>query len=408
MIISSLVSCLRAGVSPVCDSDPPGPDEFGVLTLAAVTMGDIARQHAKRIDSTRVKAGWPTIRKGTVLVARGSGSRNLVGACTLVKNDEPRLIPPDTAWVLEPASENAARFLIEFLRSPQGRRAIHAIARGSNGIWKISQEAFLSIKIPQISEIAKENLNRVAAAFDAVTAGLAQLLSAKQVLRQGLRRDILGGHLRSREFASSNRRKAGQFGTVPLDWSIVAIGDVAYELKDRGATDDAIVYSCTKHDGLVPSLEYFGKQIFSRNLDSYRRLTPGDFAYATNHIEEGAIGLLHKGRLTGLVSPMYTTFRPRERVDPEFLYALLKTESYRRIFAARMSASVDRRGSLRWKEFSKIQIALPSIEEQRRIVSVLNLLDRELELLEAQKKHFEIYKRGTLSRLILGEGVVPA
>ena len=139
------------------------------------------------------------------------------------------------------------------------------------------------------------------------------------------------------------------------------------EVKTRGAVDGCVVYSCTKHDGLVPSLEYFGKQVFSRNLDGYKRLQSGDFAYATNHIEEGSIGLLRDGQPPGLVSPMYTVFRPGDRVNPEFLFALLKTESYRRVFETRMSASVDRRGSLRWAEFSRIKIGLPSIDEQNRI-----------------------------------------
>jgi type I restriction enzyme S subunit len=169
-----------------------------------------------------------------------------------------------------------------------------------------------------------------------------------------------------------------------------------------------VVYSVTKHDGLVPSLEYFGKQVFSRNLDGYKRLQAGDFAYATNHIEEGSIGLLREGQPPGLVSPMYTVFRPTERVDPEFLFALLKTESYRRVFETRMSASVDRRGSLRWKGFARIKVALPSLDEQRRIATTLRLVDQEIELLAALRDQIALQKRALLSKLLSGEIPVPA
>jgi type I restriction enzyme S subunit len=105
---------------------------------------------------------------------------------------------------------------------------------------------------------------------------------------------------------------------------------------------------------------------------------------------------------------MYTVFRPPEGVDPEFLFALLKTESYRRVFETRMSASVDRRGSLRWKEFARIKIGLPVLEEQIRIAGTLRLADREITLLEALRDQIALQKRALLSKLLSGEIPVPA
>jgi type I restriction enzyme S subunit len=218
---------------------------------------------------------------------------------------------------------------------------------------------------------------------------------------------LLTGRKRFPEFAESTDRQPGQFGTVPKDWTVVHIGDIASEVGTRGAVDGSVVYSCTKHDGLVPSLEYFGKQVFSRNLESYKRLQAGDFAYATNHIEEGSIGLLREGQSPGLVSPMYTVFRPNDRVNPEFLFALLKTESYRRVFETRMSASVDRRGSLRWHEFSRIKIGLPSVAEQDRIAEVLRLVDLEIDQLARLHELIEAQRRALLSRLLSGSLTVP-
>ena len=170
----------------------------------------------------------------------------------------------------------------------------------------------------------------------------------------------------------------------------------------------SVVYSCTKHQGLVPSLKYFGKQVFSRNLAGYKRLETGDFAYATNHIEEGSIGLLRDGEPPGLVSPMYTVFRPNSRVNPEYLFALLKTESYRRVFERRTSASVDRRGSLRWKEFSRIRVGLPALEEQDRIASTLRLMNAEVHQLDQLHNLIDQQKRALLSRLLDGDHSIPS
>ena len=406
--VSSVVASLRAGVSPVCEGVVPGADEFGILALSAITSGDVSRKHAKRLEGALVKDEWPFIRKGTILVSRASGSRDLVGACVLVEKDEPKLVPPDTAWVVEVADGHSARALIEYLRSPKGRKAIHEIARGSNGTWKISQESFLSIRLPNFNETTERRVDSLSTTFDGHISGLDALIKERRKFKHGLAQQLLTGKTRFPEFEKSSDRQTGEFGTLPADWSVVSVSKIASESSVRGATDGAIVYSCTKHNGLVPSLEYFGKQVFSRNLNAYKRLAAGDFVYATNHIEEGSIGLLRVGQKPGLVSPMYTVFHCSEVVNPEFLFSVLKTESYRRVFEKRTSSSVERRGSLRWNEFSRILVPLPCRKEQDKIVSVLALLDSEIILLEKEREQFGLYKRELLVQLLSGETPVAA
>jgi type I restriction enzyme S subunit len=81
----------------------------------------------------------------------------------------------------------------------------------------------------------------------------------------------------------------------------------------------------------------------------------------------------------------------------------LKTEMYRQIFAANTNASVDRRGSLRWKDFSTIHLALPSLEEQRQIAGVLAAADAEIAALGRQLAAFRQQKRGLMQQLLTGK-----
>ncbi|MEW8309706.1 MAG: restriction endonuclease subunit S, partial [gamma proteobacterium symbiont of Ctena orbiculata] len=67
------------------------------------------------------------------------------------------------------------------------------------------------------------------------------------------------------------------------------------------------------------------------------------------------------------------------------------------------SASVDRRGSLRWKEFSKIHVPVPSLDEQRAIVEVFDYCDRELKLLGQQLDAFKEQKKGLMQQLLTGK-----
>ena len=128
--------------------------------------------------------------------------------------------------------------------------------------------------------------------------------------------------------SNSDTSKRTRWFAVPDHWKIVKIGSIAKEVKATNDSGENIpVLSCTKYDGLVNSLEYFGKQVFSLDTSTYKVVSRGQFAYATNHIEEGSIGYqnLHD---KGLVSPMYTVFKTDKNIDDGYLYKVLKTETY--------------------------------------------------------------------------------
>jgi len=67
------------------------------------------------------------------------------------------------------------------------------------------------------------------------------------------------------------------------------------------------------------------------------------------------------------------------------------------------SASVDRRGSLRWNEFAKIHIALPSVDEQKKIALCLNDNDKEIETLCRKLDALKEQKKGLMQQLLTGK-----
>jgi type I restriction enzyme S subunit len=223
---------------------------------------------------------------------------------------------------------------------------------------------------------------------------LSDLIAAKLRFKQGLMQQLLTGKRRFPEFR--------------VEWDHVRVGNIASERSERNNGGGSIpVLSCTKYDGLVDSLAYFGKRVFSEDTSNYKVVRKGDFAYATNHIEEGSIGLLTHTE-AGLVSPMYTVFRTDGRIVPEFLFRLLKTETYRQVFESFTSASVNRRGSLRWKQFATIPLKLPSVDEQNRIDDVLAVFDREIDLLRRELDALKTQKKGLMQKLLTGHVRVPA
>ena len=143
--------------------------------------------------------------------------------------------------------------------------------------------------------------------------------------------------------------------------------------------------------------------MFSTDLTGYKRIYRGDFGFPGNHIEEGSIGLQNLADV-GLVSPIYTVFGfSPDVIDNEYAYYVLKTGLYKHIFAINTSASVDRRGSLRWDEFASFPFPDPPIAEQRAIADALAVSAKQVAVLRDEERLLERQKRGLMQKLLTGE-----
>ncbi|MDZ7743749.1 MAG: restriction endonuclease subunit S [Bacteroidota bacterium] len=215
-----------------------------------------------------------------------------------------------------------------------------------------------------------------------------QLIQQKQKRKKWLMQVLLSGRIRLPGFSKY--------------WQNLKIRDFASEVSSRNSNDNGYkVLSCTKYDGLVPSLEYFGRKIFSDNLTTYKIVPRNHYAYATNHIEEGSIGYQFDYDF-GLISPMYTVFKTDQKVNDDFLFPLLKSHQMIHEYKKRMEGSIDRRGGLRWNTFSGINILLPPKEEQTAIAKVLQTADKEIEILNQKLKLLKAQKKGLMQQLLTG------
>jgi type I restriction enzyme S subunit len=297
-------------------------------------------------------------------------------------------------------------FVCQYINSEIGQARLRGLEVGSSMLHiNTSELGRFILPLPPLAE--QRRLAEILGTWDAAIDKTEQLIAAKLKRNEILSNQLLFGHARFRQRNTQTTRALHWF-SAPSDWQVMEIGQVASEVSAlNGSNSDLPVLSCTKYDGLVDSLKYFDKQVFSHDTSKYKVVRHGQFAYATNHIEEGSIGYQN---LTpaGLVSPIYTVFQSdAKRIDDGYFYKLLKTEKLRQIFSARTNSSVDRRGSLRWKDFARIHIPLPPVDEQREINAVLDDAKCEIALLQAEVKALKTQKRGLMQKLLTGQWRLP-
>lgn len=347
------------------------------------------------------KAKQYFLRKGDIVLARTGAS---VGKSYYYNGDDGELV--FAGFLIRVSTDETkldSKFLFNYLKTENYSKWIKVTSSrsgqpGVNG----AEYSKMPIMIPQISE--QKRIVQILESWNKYLRLLEQKIKSKKKIENFAKIGLLTG----KNYPNSELfEKEKRFFKVPSHWQVVPISSVAKEVSIKNKDGKELpVLSCTKYNGLVDSLKFFKKQIFSKDLSTYKIVSRNEFAYATNHIEEGSIGL-QKTYDRALVSPMYTVFKTSEDILSEYLFPLLKTELYRCKFEAATSSSVNRRGSLRWKAFSKIKIPLPPIEEQRKIVSMLQVVRQEIEALEKQYQLMTEQKNYLLNNLITGQIRVP-
>lgn len=380
---------------------------FGGLT--GKTKADFGRGEAQFITFTGVMAAarmqGPTglspvdvrqgetqnqVRKGDLLFNGTSETPDEVAFATLVNWEPPtgtylnsfcfgyRLAP--SALDVDPT------FLAYMFRAPQGRALVAQLAQGFTR-YNISKTKLLDLEIDLPHVEGQKRIATVLVDADDHLDSVQQLASKQSLVAKGVRESLLTGRIRLPGFTSA--------------WRETSIGHLMAVRSERNVSGERLeVLSCTKDRGFVRSLDYFKSQVFSRNLSGYLVIHHGDIGYPSNHVEEGSIGVQELVD-RGLVSPIYVVMSPKpESVDSFFLHRMLKLDSYRHEFAKVTNASVNRRGSLRWPEFSQLRVRVPEVAEQRAISSVIRDFEAEEDRAKRSVKSAEALRTGLMQQLL--------
>jgi type I restriction enzyme S subunit len=308
---------------------------------------------------------------------------------------------PDSIVGIRPDTNRVDQYFLNIYLGSVKKYYCHLAPQSAQHNLNVGTISSFFIPCPPLSE--QKKISEILTIWDQAINETRLLIEAKKRLKKSLMQHLLTGKRRLPGFARSGDRKSYPFFDLPEDWECPQLIEIAQECLERNPGGNHLpVYTCSKYLGFVKSSEYFGKKVLSEETSFHKVIKPGWFGYPSNHIEEGSIGLLLNHE-AGLVSPIYVVFKCDDSIDPEFLYAVFKTEIFRHIFARSTNASVDRRGSLRWKEFSLIRVPKPPSEEQREIVKVLKVADEEIHQFEAKLKTIETQKRGLMQKLLTGE-----
>lgn len=341
---------------------------------------------------------------GDLLFVRSNGNKDLIGRCLFFPAVTTRLSYSGFT-IRGRVNKNLAlpEYIASVARSSMMKQQISRNGSGTN-ISNLSQQILNDVAFPLPPLPEQKKIAQIISSWDRAITTTEQLLANSQQQKKALMQQLLTGKKRLGMPSDSYEFQRTRYGDIPKDWEYPAIKDICTQMTEKNTESaDYPVLSCSKYDGFVDSLKYFNKKVYSDDTSGYRLIHRDCFGFPSNHVEEGSIGLQNLYD-TGIVSPIYVVFRTKpKKVDNTYLYAVLKTDHYRQIFGAATNASVDRRGSLRWKEFSLIHVPLPSLEEQQKIAAVLSCADQEITALQQKLDALKQEKKALMQQLLTGK-----
>lgn len=188
-------------------------------------------------------------------------------------------------------------------------------------------------------------------------------------------------------------------------WPTKKLGEYLKEKRIKNMKNKKFpVYSVSNIYGFILSEKFFDKRVYSKNLQNYKLVEKGDFAYNPARINVGSLGLFIKDE-TGLVSPMYVVFRISKPAEllPQFLLLLLKSKKYmeeiKRISMSRGSV----RRILAFEDLCNFEIPLPPLSEQQKIVYILDSIQEAIEIEKKKKELYEDLFKTMLNQLMTGK-----
>ena len=331
------------------------------------------------------------LKKGDLLF-NTRNTLDLVGKVAIWNNEIPFALYNSNLLRLVFKNEFVASnwFMNYTLNSVQSLVQLKGFATGTTSVAAIYGRDLNHLKIPLPPLPEQKKIASILSTWDKAIDNCKGIIEELKVRNKGLTQKLLTGKMRVKGFEKAT-------------WSLIPIKKIAKDSSKKiPGNKDLVVLSCTKYNGLVPSLEYFGRKIYSDDLTTYKIVSKGQFAYATNHIEEGSIGY-QSSYDEALISPMYTVFQTDETVNDNFLFRVLKSTNYIHEYQKRMEGSIDRRGGLRWDEFSKIKVPNPELKEQIAIVEILDKATEELNQYQQKLETLQLQKKGLMQQLLTGK-----
>lgn len=198
--------------------------------------------------------------------------------------------------------------------------------------------------------------------------------------------------------------KKGKIGIVPIKWNEVPFSTLFTSTSEY--TDDLKqypLYSLTIEDGITAKTERYERSHLVKKENSYKVVRPNDYAYNPMNIRFGAVAR-HKGDIPVAVSGYYDIFTTVHESDLVFMDSFLTYGPMITYYNKVSTGSLVEKQRVHFSDFLEFSLALPPLEERKKIAEILSTQDKAIELQGRKIEELKRFKKGCLEKMFPQKG----
>ena len=234
-----------------------------------------------------------------------------------------------------------------------------------------------------------------------------QLIAKKELQKKWLMQNLLTGKRRLKGFKRNLEYHKTEFGLkIPKDWKIVTVNDIFDERNEKSNDQSKYpLFSLTIEKGLTEKTDRYERSFLLKDQENnqYKIVRFNDILFNPMNLRFGAIAKSEK-QFQVLVSGYYNVItKSSESINIDYFIKLFQTVVYHIFYERIAIGSLIEKKRVHLSNFFKLQVPLPTLQEQTAIAQVLQAADKEIQLLKDKSEKLREQKKGLMQVLLTGK-----
>ena len=188
-------------------------------------------------------------------------------------------------------------------------------------------------------------------------------------------------------------------------WEQRKVSDLLMERNEQAPmSDEYPLMAFIANEGVAPKGERYDRSSLVNDTAGklYKKTEFGDFIYSSNNLETGSIGLNKYGN--ACISPVYSIFQPTGLADSDFIGRRFVRKDFINAMVKWRQGVIYGQWKIHESDFLKIEVSVPSVEEQRKIGAFLDHLDNLITLHQRKFEKLTNVKKSMLEKMFPRNG----
>ncbi len=203
----------------------------------------------------------------------------------------------------------------------------------------------------------------------------------------------------------NEKKPALRFKGFTDPWEQRKVGELLTERNEQAPmSDEYPLMAFIANEGVAPKGERYDRSALVNDTASklYKKTKFGDFIYSSNNLETGSIGLNKYGKAS--ISPVYSIFKPTGIADSDFLGRRLIRKDFINEMVKWRQGVIYGQWRIHESDFIKIEVAVPTVEEQCKLGLLLDNLDTLITLHQRKYEKLVNIKKSMLDKMFPKNG----